>query len=207
MDEVGMTPTLLIVGDSFMQADPAYPGQHWSEMMLEYNVINLAKSGNSLSLIQLSLYQGLAQHRPQAVMLGLTDPLRIDFSNNEDYYTNCHVQRLTSDQKTAAKYFQVTTDVALQGIKGLMQILSMLDLLQKHCVKYAFSLSLFEEFMKQTTIPDFLRQEFVRHQSYQVDVNLNHYQHQTHTPTYHVDSLDWQRRFAQSVQKILKEWH
>jgi hypothetical protein len=195
-----MTKTLLVVGDSFMRSDPKYPEQHWSEMLPDYNVINLARDGNSLSLIQLSLYQGLAQHNPDVVVAGFTDPLRIEFGEN-DYYTSCHKNRLTPDQALTAKYFHTTCNLEFQSIKGVMQILAMLNLLKQQQVQYVYSLGLFEPFVQQ--IPAILQDELDRHSIHRTPMELSHYYPQKERPIFHVDNLDWQCRYAVSLHKML----
>ena len=76
MDEM---KRLLVVGDSFMQRDPDFPGQHWSEMLPEYEVINHAQSGISNAIIAYNFWQGLS-HKPEAVILGCTMPDRLEFT-------------------------------------------------------------------------------------------------------------------------------
>jgi hypothetical protein len=197
-----MAEKLLVVGDSFMRPDPKYPGQHWSEMLPEYQIINLARDGNSLTLTHLNLYQGLDQHHPDAVVIGFTDPLRIEFGKN-DYYTSCHASRLTADQAITAKYLHANCDLEFQSIKGTLQILSMLDLLQKKRVRYAFSLGIFLPFIEQ--IPEVLQQEFKKHLKFKTRVELSQYPSQKKSPIFHVDDLGWQIRYVESLREILRK--
>ena len=195
-----MTKTLLVVGDSYMKTDERCPGQHWSEMLSEYHVINLAGAGNSLAMIQFSLYQGLAQHCPDAVVVGFTDPLRIEFGK-DNIYTSCHVHSLTSDQKIATKYWHATLDLDFQAIKGCMQMLSMLDLLFRHQIPYAYSLGNFKSFVGH--MPQVLLGQLERHSLRQTTMELANYRPFKASPVFHVDDPVWQQRYAQSVREIL----
>lgn len=195
-----MKKTLLVVGDSFMRADPKYPKQHWSEMLPDFDVVNMANDGGSLALIHLSLYQGIAQHNPDTVVLGFTDPLRIEFGENE-YYTSCHKKRLTPDQAITVKYFHATKDLSFQAIKGAMHVLGMLDLLQRRKIPYAYSLGLFEAFVGM--LPDVISCEFDRHRKHQTAIELNHYHPQTSSPIFHVHDLNWQHQYVQSLRTVL----
>jgi hypothetical protein len=72
-------PTLLVVGDSFMTTDENYQGQHWSEMVTDYNVINFAQSGCTNFMIALQVMQALETLHIDAVVLGFTEENRLEF--------------------------------------------------------------------------------------------------------------------------------
>ena len=57
---------LLVVGDSFMHPDVDFPGQHWSEMLPEYEILMYSISGSSNGIIAHQFYKG-RRYRRKAV--------------------------------------------------------------------------------------------------------------------------------------------
>jgi hypothetical protein len=69
---------ILVVGDSFMSCDKNYPGQHWSEMLTEHEVVNLSEPGASNVCIAGQLIQGL-ELNPDYIFIGFTSLGRIEY--------------------------------------------------------------------------------------------------------------------------------
>lgn len=69
---------VVICGDSFMSIDPAAPGRHFSELLLQnHDVVNLAFPGVGNIDICLQIKEAIT-HSPDFVIIGTTDPARIE---------------------------------------------------------------------------------------------------------------------------------
>jgi hypothetical protein len=209
MDEM---KRLLIVGDSFMQRDPDFPGQHWSEMLPEYTVINHAQSGMSNAVIAYNLWQGL-EHKPDAVILGWTMPDRLEFTcdwptpySHEPPYqwvSNGHVQN-DPDRSMAVRYYQATTCSDMMEIKSYLMIRCCLVELQRQNIAFAFVLNgMSNNPAKPLHLWNHLMLDDFR--KHEIPLNLATSGMFKSRPRYHVDSTEWQTGFAQHSRSILEK--
>jgi hypothetical protein len=209
MDEDQMTKKLLVVGDSFMCPDADYPGQHWSEMLPEYEILMHAVPGSSNGIVSWNFFQGL-KLSPDAVVLGFTMSNRIEFRldaekdyHNRIWITNAH-QDLTADQRLAVDYYQATTDEQMLLFKACVQARCMLLECQLRGLPFAYSLNcLFNNlavlpYPSSPEVRDLLG-EFAPHEC----TNLATYQGFKMSPGFHTDDPAWQKRMATEVARIL----
>jgi hypothetical protein len=209
VDEDQMKKKLLVVGDSFMYPDVNYPGQHWSEMLPEYEILMHSVSGSSNGIIAWKFFQGL-KLEPDAVVLGFTMPDRIEFrlDAKKDYYNRIWVanvhQDLTADQRLAVDYYRATADEQMMLFKACVQARCMLLECQRRKLPFAYSLNcLFNNlavlpYPSSSEVRDLLG-EFSQHEC----TNLATYPHFKMRPGFHTDDPEWQKRMANEVSHIL----
>jgi hypothetical protein len=205
-----MKKKLLVVGDSFMCQDPRYPGQHWSELLPNFDVVNLGRSGWSNCLIALTLMEYVSNNVPDAVVLGFTDPLRLEFPAQErhgpdhPWITSSHVNILTADEKLCKDYFTVTRDLDLEANKSAMLISNLLDMLKDMQIPFAFNYMMFELFLSQ--INELQQQRLSQFHNQQIPYNLAMDERDAWAkadPIFHVDNIDKQKKFAMHAEEVL----
>ena len=216
MDEDQMTkPKLLVVGDSFMSRDSRYPGEHWSEMITEYKVINLAQIGASNFIINFNLMQGLEQ-QPDAVVIGFTDPFRVEVSSQDDlvnntkvfdrlpsrWITNSWQAHITDNCQQYIKNIRYLQNDDLNGNKGALEILGMLTFLKQKQIKTLFSYGLFEGYLTQGFIPKTTLTELEKFNPIKINQNLSDYYTETDV-AFHVHDQKLQKKFAEEVLQQL----
>ena len=196
---------LLVVGDSFMHPDQNFPGQHWSEMLPEYNVVNLAKGGASLSWIAEQLMDGLA-YNPAVAVVGLTDEARVTFEYGSKIYSSCHDWELSSDQKLFYKVWLAAMPAKYRYILACTQISFIFETLRKYNVPFVWHRLLFNSAEKNHLILDTnaTRFNFVFEQYTYCELTQDIWQ-QPHEnrPIFHINNQDWQAEFANNVQTLL----
>jgi hypothetical protein len=208
-------PKLLIVGDSFFYPDAAFPGQHWSEMLPDYDVDNRAYPGNSINIIQLSLLEGLKTN-PAAVVIGFTNPGRIEFKNNianvtGQWITNLHQHLLNNDQKLMAQMHMALADYNLINFGAFWQILGILHFLKNLNIPFVYSLGTFQlqvQFTPALIDNDTVTNaEIAQFDKHKLGLNLSTYPQelqQVQSPIFHVPDPQWQSGFANEVMTKLK---
>jgi hypothetical protein len=208
-------PRLLIVGDSFFSRDKAFPNQHWSEMLPDYDVDNRAVSGSSISMIQHSLIEGL-NYNPAAVVIGFTNPGRIEFKNNVDdlhgqWITHLHQHLLTNDHKLLTQLYMSLTDSNLTNFGAFWQILGILHFLKNLNIPFVYSLGSFQLQVPFTPALTnnitMVNAEIAQFDKHNMNLNLSTYpdelQHRV-SPAFHVLDPVWQSGFANEVMTKLK---
>ena len=207
-----MKKKLLVVGDSFMRPDPDYPGQHWSEMLPEYEIIMNSQSGASNSIIAYNFYQGLTQN-PDAVVLGFTFIFRLEFATNIitregkiKWTTGADSVNTTKDQQLLADLYKIHTDDEMQQLKETSIARSMLSVLKKKKIPVAWTLN--GLFCNLTHLPypsdPWVNLILSDYFDCMTPTNLATYQDFKTSPGFHTDSPVWQKRFANEVQEILQ---
>jgi hypothetical protein len=205
-----MKKKLLVVGDSFMCQDPRYPGQHWSELLPAFDVVNLGRSGWSNCLIALSAMEYVSASTPDAVVLGFTDPLRLEFAAHGRHgpeiawVTSNHTRALTADEKLCRDYFSATRDLQLEVNKSAMLISNLLGMLQALEIPFAFNYMMFETFLPQIT--ELQQQRLSQFQHQHIPYNLaidNPDAWSKSDPMFHVDDINKQKKFAMHAEEVL----
>ena len=205
-----MKKKLLVVGDSFMCQDPRYPGQHWSELLPNFDVVNLGRSGWSNCLIALTLMEHASANVPDAVVLGFTDPLRLEFAAqgrhgpDSAWITSNHAGVLTADEKLCRDYFTVTRDLQLEANKSAMLIGNLLGMLKDMQIPFAFNYMMFESFLPQIT--ELQQQRLSQFRTQQIPYNLamdNPDAWATADPLFHVLDMNKQKKFAMHAEEVL----
>lgn len=205
-----MKKKLLVVGDSFMCQDPRYPRQHWSELLPNFDVVNLGRSGWSNCLIALTLMEYVSASTPDAVVLGFTDPLRLEFAAQgrhgpkSAWVTSNHTGVLTADEKLCRDYFTVTRDLQLEANKSAMLIGNLLGMLQALKIPFAFNYMMFEIFLSQ--INELQQQRLSQFQTQQISYNLAMDDPDAwlkSDPLFHVIDMDKQKKFAMHAEEVL----
>lgn len=210
-------PRLLIVGDSFFSTDPKFSGQHWSEMLTDYDVINYAYPGNSIGIIQNDLLNGLSR-KPNAVVIGFTAADRIEFENsnpgpdfNRRWITTQHHKFLTSDQKLLATLSVALPDNEMIQFKLFWQILGTLYFLKSLNIPFLYSLGIYQKHYCDVQLiqhhKEFVTVQLDQFKSCAIDLNLATYPLELQTnfdPLFHVPDPAWQSNFANEVITKLK---
>jgi hypothetical protein len=205
-----MKKKLLVVGDSFMCQDPRYPGQHWSEMLPAFDVVNLGSSGWSNCLIALSLMEYVSASKPDAVVLGFTDPLRLEFAAqgrhgpDKAWITSSHSGALTADERLCRDYFTVTRDTQLEANKSAMLIGNLFGVLKDLKIPFAFNYMIFECFL--TEITELQQQRLNQFRPQQIPYNLamdNTATWEISDPMFHVNDINKQKKFAIHAEEVL----
>lgn len=195
---------LLVVGDSFMHPDSEFPGQHWSEMLPEYDVLMYSVSGSSNGIIAHQFYCGL-ELQPDAVVLGFTEPNRIEFSIDNSWTTGAH-SRCTRDQKLASDLYQIHVPEQMLMIKNCGLVAGMLSVLELKQIPYAWTLNLLFNNLARLPFPSnpwvnkILGDFFYR----MTPTNLATYPAWKSVPGFHTDDPEWQQRFAAETRTLLQ---
>ncbi len=199
-----MKPTMLIIGDSFMSHDERHPGEHWSEMLPEYRVVNTAKAGASLSSIVESLIDGLAQD-PDVVVVGLTDEARLSFEHNGNTYSSCHAWELTSDQKLLYTLWLAVMSAKYRYILAYSQISFIFETLRQRNIPFVWHPGLFKSIDRELPLsPMYEKLDFVLERYSHCEIKQDIYQHpHLDHPIFHIDNREWQMQFANTVRTML----
>ena len=197
---------LLVVGDSFMSPDPKFPGQHWSEMLPEYEIIMRSISGSSNGIIAYQFFQGLKLN-PDAVVMGFTMPDRIEFLippgqdyNNRVWYSSGNSQ-LNSDQRLAVDLFRATTCDQMNLFKSCVMARGMFLECEKRRLPYAFNWNGLYGAADAPLVP--LIESIVSEFKSRACANLSGHPVFKMSPGYHTDDPVWQNRMATQVRNIL----
>lgn len=199
-----MKKKLLVVGDSFMRPDPDFPGQHWSEMLPEYDVLMYSQSGASNGIIAYQLLQGLKQN-PDAVVIGFSEPNRLEVKYNDKWITGSNTYELSGDQKLLMDLYKLHTSYEMLMIKDCSLVRGLLSMLEYKRIPYAWTLNLLFNnlqelpFPSNPTVRELLGDFFHR----MTPTNLATYPQWKAIPGFHTDDPIWQQRFAQEVREIL----
>ena len=201
---------LLVVGDSFMTPDPEFPGQHWSEMLTEYQVLMYSQPGSTNGMIAWQFFEGLKLN-PDAVVFGFTMVDRIEFRLDKHrqaiskriWSSNGH-QNLTPDQRLAVDYYVALTDDHMNRFKSCVMARSLFLTCESQGTPYAYTLNgLFNNPKSPTdsNVVDILG-DFAHRMC---ATNLATYPHWKSSPGFHTDDPAWQQRFAHEVREILQQ--
>jgi len=198
-----MKPTMLVIGDSFMTKDPDYPDEHWSEMLPEYNVVNLARAGASLSWIADQLVQGL-QYNPAVAVVGLTETSRLTFIDNDNVsrYSTCHTDRMTSDEKLLYTLWLASVPWQFKYVSAITHISFIFETLRKQHIPFVWHKVLFSTNYVQ---PAHSKQfEFVFDEYAKTELTQDIWAHKhVDRPKFHIDNREWQVEFANNVRTLL----
>jgi len=196
---------LLVVGDSYMTTDPAYLGQHWSEMLPDYEILMCAVSGSSNGIIAHEFYKGLEQ-KPDAVVLGFTEPNRLEFRHQNNWITGAHQNKATAEQRLLADNFRLQASDEMLMIKDCSLVRGLLSVLEQKQIPYAWTLNLLFCNLAQLPFPSdpwvnkILGSFFYR----MTATNLSTYPVWKQHPSFHTDDPEWQTRFANEVTILLQ---
>lgn len=187
-----------------MHPDANFPGQHWSEMLPEYEILMYSISGASNGIITHQFYKGL-ELEPDAVVLGFTEPNRLEFRYNESWITGCHQGILTTEQKLLAELYKVHACSDMLMTKDCTMVRGLLCTLQHKQIPYAWTLNLLFNNLWYLPYPSnpTVNQILESHFSNMIPTNLATYQGWKISPGFHTDDPEWQKRFAQEVRQIL----
>lgn len=202
---------LLVVGDSFMCPDTDYPGEHWSEMLPEYDVIMRGVSGSTNGIIAYEFFQGLKLN-PDAVVMGFTMSDRIEFlipsgrPPGQDYenliWCSSSSSALNTDQRLAVDLFRATTDDAMNTFKSMLIAKSMFLECERRRLPYAFNWNgLYGANKTGNPVPSMIA-DIVNDFAARRCSNLNGHVFKMH-PGFHNDDPECQKRMADEVRNIL----
>ena len=204
---------LLVVGDSFMYPDTNFPGQHWSEMLPEYEIIMLSQPGSTNGMIAWQFFEGLKLN-PDAVVLGFTEPNRVEFEATAEqqkkfkrkWLSNGHIS-LTSDQKLAVDYHVALIDDDINRFKSCVMARGLFLTCETQGIPYAYTLNGLFNNLHQLPYPsdpnvNNILGDFAHRMC---ATNLATYPKFKQSPGFHTDDLSWQQRFAQEAREILQQ--
>lgn len=196
---------LLVVGDSFMRPDMGFPGQHWSEMMPEYEILMHSVSGSSNGIITAQFYKGLEQN-PDAVVLGFTEPNRLEFKHNDRWVTGAHHSLATTEEKLLADNYRLHVNNEMLMIRDCSIVRGLLSILENKKIPYAWTLNLLFNNLTRLPFPSdpwinkILSEFYYR----MTPTNLATYPEFKTTPGFHTDNPEWQNRYANEVRTLLQ---
>jgi hypothetical protein len=214
-----MSKKILICSDSFGVTDPAYPGLHWSEQILnfspEYEVMNLSTGGCSNTLITLQLLQGL-RFDPDFVIFSFTSSGRYEYDNKESAmpqeltpseisnyikqrYTTNSFQHNSEKNKLTNKWITACASENIEKLKNYFSISFCLATVASEKIPFCFSLGGFEHnqdyvsFLKNNYVKNLI----IKHSKHEILTNLwNHAVTDNNAPNFHVPDPTVQRLFA-----------
>ena len=200
---------LLVVGDSFMHPDKNYPGEHWSEMLPEYDIIMRSISGSSNGIIAHEFFQGL-ELNPDAVVMGFTMPDRIEFPipldqrNGDRLWYSSGNSALNSDQRLAVDMFRATTCDQMNLFKSCVIARCMLVECVQRKIPFAYTLNgLFNDLVSLPYPSDPTVISMLGEFASRMCTNLATYPKFKTSPGFHTDDPAWQNRMATEVRHIL----
>lgn len=195
---------LLVLGDSFMHPDELFPEQHWSEMLPEYQVLMYSVSGSSNGIIAHQFYRGLEQ-QPDAVILGFTEPNRLEFKNHGQWVTGANWDLSTTEQKLVADMYKVHADHEMLMIKDCSTVRGLLSLLEFKKIPYAWTLNLLFNDISKSPFPKSWVNTILGDFRYRMTpTNLATYPHWKASPGFHTDDPVWQQRFANEARTLIQ---
>jgi hypothetical protein len=203
---------LLVVGDSFMHPDLNFPGQHWSEMLTEYEILMLSQPGSTNGMIAWQFFEGL-KLKPDAVVMGFTEVNRIEFKLSEEqqkvgkriWASNGH-GHLTSDQKLLVDLYIALVDDDMNRFRSCVMARSLFLTCEQYGIPYAYTLNgLFNNLTPLPYPSDANVNNMLGEFSHRMCVNLATYPHFKTSPGFHTDDPAWQQRFAQEAREILQQ--
>lgn len=210
---------ILVCGDSFAITDPAFPGLHWTDKILnhsaDFELCNLAAGGASNAMIALQLMQGL-QLRPDFVIFSFTtegryeidqqanakirDVTAAEFSNyQKTRWTTTAFDNIDAAQRQTFDRWQATVaSQEFEWFKDYMFVMSCLQTTRSQGIRFAYSLGGFE-FQRswQNNLKSLFASDFISElQAHELKTNLWYYKSNTARALFHVDDDDAQSIFA-----------
>ena len=196
-----------------MCPDTNFPGQHWSEMLPEYEIIMLSQPGSTNGMIAWQFFEGLKLN-PDAVVLGFTQPNRIEFEATVEqqknfkrkWLSNGHTS-LTNDKKLAVDYYVALSDDQMNRFKSCVIARGLFLTCESQGIPYAYTLNgLFNNLIhlpypSDPDVNNILKEFFHR----MCATNLATYPKWKQSPGFHTDDLSWQQRFAQEAREKLQQ--
>jgi len=196
-----------------MHPDMDFPGEHWSEMLFEYDIIMNAQSGSSNGIIAHKFYQGLAE-KPDAAVLGFTFKSRVEFpvdivinNNKIKWTTGADRYNITKDQQLFADLYQIHTDNEMQQLKEILRTCSMMSMLQVRNIPFAWTANGLFNNLAVLPYPSDPWINFILddYSDRRTPTNLATYPNFKMIPGFHTDDPEWQKRFANEVREILQK--
>jgi hypothetical protein len=143
---------------------------------------------------------------PDAVVLGFTEPNRLEFNHDSTWITGAN-RLASSEQQLVADLYKVHSSHEMLMIKDCSVVRGILSTLQDKKVPYAWTLNLlFNNFSKLPFPSDPWVNKILGDFYYRMTpTNLATYQGWKTNPGFHVDDLVWQTRFSSEIREILKQ--
>lgn len=201
---------ILICGDSFAITDPAYPGLHWSEQILNHSssveVCNLSSGGASNAMIAMQLLQGLKLN-PDAVLFSFTTEGRYEMDRDvnampqaitaqelanfqkQRWITNSFLDTADQDKLAAIDKWRITAaSESFEWLKDYFLIAFCLQTVVVNNLKFAYSLGGFEykRDWHQNLRANLIENIIADYQSHEISINLWYHQSHGNTPLFHV---------------------
>lgn len=205
---------IYVFGDSFMERDPRYPGEHWSEMISEYKVVMRSQSGSSNGMIAYELFRSLSE-KPDAVVVGFTAQFRLNFDMPPDgkethkgriWYNNGARDYITKDQKLACDYYAATVSEKMVLFETYVLMRSLFLTLEKNKIPYAWQpLMLDNNLADPRCFTDDWKTVLSEFESKKIPLNLATHREFKDIPGFHTHDRDWQYQFAQQALEIIQQ--
>lgn len=201
---------ILVCGDSFAITDPAFPGLHWSDKILDhsadYEVCNLAAGGVSNAMITMQLLQGLKLN-PDFVIFSFTNEGRYEIDadvrarprdvtaqeladfQKRRWVTNCFVETVPQSTLDLVDRYRIeAASENFEWLKNYFYIVFCLQTVATRGIRFAYSLGGFEY---QCDWQQNLRRVFVENMiaeyvNHELAVNLWHHNSMKKEPMFHV---------------------
>jgi len=208
----------IICGDSFCVTDPAFPGLHWSEKLLEMSehikICNLATGGCSNAMITLQLMQSL-KFNPDFVILSFTNEHRYEsdakidampYELTVDSISAYLKERYKTNNIRKTDFLELSTN--FEKLKNYFHIMFCLQTLKSRGINFCFSLGGFEYQQDYTALlrSNFLENTVFDYTAHELSLNL-WYHGQKSSPHFHVDNEEVHTLFANECLAHLNKSH
>ena len=196
---------VVIVGDSFMNPDVRYPGQHFSEMLGSVETIVLSTNGSSMGMILDQIIQGL-DHKPDGVIIGFTAADRVEYLRQAGcggpWVPSGAVGGMTAEQKTLDLLWHTQNDRFMSDTKGHAMASGIMTMLDHLCIPFAWTPNLLYSDMTNPN-RERLKSMLAPFVHRRTATNFTRYGKFVDSPGFHVDDPEWQQRFAKECLEIL----
>ena len=200
---------MYVFGDSFMTQDTAFPGEHWTELVADYDVVMRSQSGCSNGMIAYEVLQSLKE-LPDAVVLGFTAEMRLNFdaSDTDDgrLWRNNGNSFITEHEKLACDYYAATVSERMVLIETYLKMRGLFLTLERHKIPYAWTPMMLDNNLAQPRCETLdwidILSEF---DAKKTPLNLSTYPVFSSNPGFHTHNHSWQLQFAQQAQTIIQQ--
>ena len=200
-----MMKRVLIVGDSFMKPDPAYAGQHFSEMLGSVQTMILSQDGSSMGMILDQIIQGL-DHEPDGIIIGFSAQDRVEWPRQDGrtgrWIPSGAVGAMTEQQKELDLSWRTTCDPYMNDIKGYAMASGIMTMLTYLEIPFAWATNLLL-LNQRSSYKDTLENMLEPFADRRILADFVKYNGFVEKPTFHVNDLAYQQAFAQRCLSIL----
>ena len=200
-----MLNKIVIVGDSFMKPDTAYPGQHFSEMLQSLDTVILSQDGSSMGMIVHQIVRGLG-HNPDAMIIGFTAQDRMEWprqtGDKGQWVASGSGAALTAEQQYLDSQWLVQSDHGMNSIMAYAMASGIMSMLCHLGIPFAWTPNLLFADQHDVFFPA-LQAMMAPFAGRQTTLDMVAHGGFVESPGFHIHDIQWQQRFAADCEKIL----